>query len=408
MKRNTCLIVDPASTGVHLAPALRRLGVRVAAGFSNTGAPLDPDIYEQSVEVGDGSIWPEALDPARVLRVIAGSDPGVLPADRLTELAGIPGLNDPALSSARRDKWAMGEALRNAGTPSARQALLTNRQEVETWITKNPGASVAVKPRRGMASDQVILCHSDTETRTAADALLGTIDFFGNDNTTVLVQEFLQGAEFMVDTVSRDGTHYVTGVWQAWRQRSGKVLPLQADAADPASSEAQRVVAYCSDVLDALGVANGPAHTEIMLVSGRGPVLVELNARFHGSLDLGYARRVFGIDQVTETARSIADTDWRGPNQMLELKSFGRKIYLHSPISGIAARAPDYSALERLGSFHSIRSRIVPGKEFLATESLSTCPATLFLVAESEAEITADTQKVRELEAAIYRHIVSD
>lgn len=408
MKRDTCIVVAPDSTGLHLAPALQKLGVLTVAGVSSNAPPLDLGAYDQLVDVGDGSCWPEALDPNRILRVVAGSDLGGPPADRLAHSAGLSRKNDLTLTLARRDKWVMGEVLRNAGIPCARQALLVDMPSVERWITINPNLSVVLKPRKGIASDQVHLCHSDTEIRTAADALLGSKDFFGNDNTTLLVQEFLPGLEFMIDTVSLDGAHYVVGIWQSYRRRTGTVLPLYVDAVNPTSPTAQQVISYCHDVLDTLGVSNGPAHTEIMLVPNRGPVLIEMNARFHGSMDLDFARCVFGTDQVIETAQSIATQDWHGPKQVLQLRGFGRKIYLHSPVSGTASHVPDYSALEQLSSFHSIRNRILPKKEVRETVSLSTSPATLFLASDNEEEIIADTQKVRQLEAAIFNNIVME
>ena len=115
-------------------------------------------------------------------------------------------------------------------------------------------------------------------------ALEGTKNVLGLTNYSVLLQEYLAGDEYVVDTVSRDGVHKCVALWK-YDKRVYNGAPvvyygmqLLAIDSEPRLAE---MVGYTASVLDALGIRHGCCHTEIMLVE-RGPVLVEVNCRIHG------------------------------------------------------------------------------------------------------------------------------
>jgi len=58
------------------------------------------------------------------------------------------------------------------------------------------------------------VCRNAADLRAAFPAILSTKDIFDGHNEHVLVQSFLTGTEYIVDTVSVDGHAYVCGVWQ--------------------------------------------------------------------------------------------------------------------------------------------------------------------------------------------------
>lgn len=51
------------------------------------------------------------------------------------------------------------------------------------------------------------------QAREAYDMILGHNNLFGEVNEMVLVQEFLQGSEYVVDTVSVNGEHKVVAIY---------------------------------------------------------------------------------------------------------------------------------------------------------------------------------------------------
>jgi hypothetical protein len=100
------------------------------------------------------------------------------------------------------------------------------------------------------------------------------------------LQEFLTGTEFIVDTCSLNGEHLCCAVWK-YNKRKGVPWSPQAIVTQSqemlASDEpvCETLISYVFQVLDAVGLIHGPCHTEVMLTP-RGPILVEVNARMHG------------------------------------------------------------------------------------------------------------------------------
>ena len=71
-----------------------------------------------------------------------------------------------------------------------------------------------VKPCEGAGSDGVTICNSKQEVRDAFLKLDGTRNVLGLTTYEVLVQEYLVGDEYVVDTVSRDGVHKCVAIWK--------------------------------------------------------------------------------------------------------------------------------------------------------------------------------------------------
>lgn len=63
-----------------------------------------------------------------------------------------------------------------------------------------------VKPRRGVASEGVFKCGTLQDVAEASGAVIGSRQFGDEDiNVDCLVQEYVEGVEIAVDTVSRNG-----------------------------------------------------------------------------------------------------------------------------------------------------------------------------------------------------------
>merc|ERR1719453_320003 len=136
----------------------------------------------------------------------------------------------------------------------------------------------------------------------------GTVDTF-------LIQEYLKGREYAVDSVSRNGVHKVVAVWfedfrpanGIFDQYFGFVLM------DPEDPLTKTIVEYGNKVLDALGLHNGAANTEIkFLPAEQQPCLVEVNARwagvnFHDALAVEDA--CTGNNQFAATFQAYLDKD---------------------------------------------------------------------------------------------------
>ena len=262
-------VVDPFSTGAILASMLYERGYKVVAIYSANleqlgnlqnlvplGLKLTFDAVLGFSNVEDMLKSLKAL-PFPVIALIAGAETGVELADQLSERMGLI-TNGTALSEARRNKFVMGETIRAAGIRAVKQLRATTWGEISQWITEwNPMPfKVIVKPMDSAGSDDVTLCMSVQDVQNAFGNIMGKINGLGLVNKAVLVQEYLEGQEYVVDMVSREGEHKVAAIWAYDRRPAngahfvcfGQRLLTANDDLCP------ELVAYMKKVVTALGI----------------------------------------------------------------------------------------------------------------------------------------------------------
>ena len=119
----------------------------------------------------------------------------------------------------------------------------------------------------------MFICDSPDSVRKAFASLEGTKNVLGLTNYQVLLQEYLKGDEYVVDTVSRLGVHKCVAIWKYdKRMFNGSAVVYFGMRLMPIDSEPQLVatVEYIFGVLDALGIRNGAIHNEVK-IEDRGP-----------------------------------------------------------------------------------------------------------------------------------------
>lgn len=416
---SVALVVDGYSTGEFYPAALRAKGLRpvhVASG-SERGAPglaayaagllerLRPEYEAMFQDWGD-------LDGAHGLAarlaalapccVMAGCEMGVEMAELLAGRLGLPG-NDPATSAIRRDKLAMHDTLAAAGLPSL-ASLATDDIGAALAFAEGLGSwPVVLKPLRSAATEGVSFCRTPAELRAAFSALLGSFSQFGERNASVLLQQCAQGREFAVNTVSRQGRHVLTDLWEYHKIPTPGGAPLydRTQLVRSLGPEHHALLDYAFQVLDALGVRVGPAHTEIMLTPG-GPVLIECGARpMGGSFPQDLLRRSLGHTQIQWAVDGYVDAaafarhaaEAYRPTSSLCMKTL---ISTHEgelqaiPGISLAARLPSV----RCGNFSGALAHWRVGR----TVDLLTSSGYVFLAHEDEAVVQADWAVLRELE----------
>jgi len=113
----------------------------------------------------------------------------------------------------------------------------------------------------------------------------------------VLVESYLEGAEYSVETVTlADGSVRVIGVTDKLLSPPPHFVEIGHDfpsAAGPAARAA--IVAAATGALAAVGFDFGPAHTEVRWTP-RGPVVVEVNPRLAGGMIPELVKHATGID----------------------------------------------------------------------------------------------------------------
>ena len=110
------------------------------------------------------------------------------------------------------------------------------------------------------------------------------------------MEEYLDGPEISVETLSFDGRHVVVAVTdkETRRPRLRRDRPFAAQRllGRDCCARSTRLV---TDFLDAVGLRNGPGHTEVKLTS-RGPRIVESHNRIGGDRINELAEIAYGVD----------------------------------------------------------------------------------------------------------------
>ncbi|MFE5855349.1 ATP-grasp domain-containing protein [Streptomyces sp. NPDC056500] len=399
----TTAIVDAYGAGRLLPDALRLRGVdvvHVRSQFPDTRLAYRPEDFAVDLQhTGDLARTLRELRALSVDSVVAAAESGVLLADELSAALAVPG-NDPRRTLARRDKYAMQQAVDAAGLPSAESCLSASLDELIAWITGRGQWPVVLKPVLSAGADNVFICRTVAEATAAYTAIMTSADRYGQRNTVALAQQFLSGTEHYVNTVSRDGQHRIVEVW-CYHKRSvdGRSVYDYEDLLGPDEPGFHEIVSYVRSVLDALGIRNGAAHTEVML-TGNGPVLIECGARLGGGQMPELLTRCVGADQVTCLAYSIAAPEnfVAEADAPYQLKDRLRCVNLILSRAGTVPDDDGWDQIRRLPSFEHLVVNHPAGSSLSRTVDMATCPGTVYLTTTDPAVLESDYGRLRELE----------
>ncbi|CAN0350744.1 unnamed protein product [Pylaiella littoralis] len=291
------------------------------------------------------------------------------------------------------------------------------------------GVLSVVKPARGCASGSVFLCKGEDEAMEAFGKILGTPKYGtpGEFNDEVVVQEFLAGTEYVVDTVSRDGEHKAVAIWR-YDKRPANGAPFVYFSVKllPSDGKAERkVVEYAFKALDALGVKFGPTHTEVMMVRasagedssenkspGDGtPTLVEVNTRWHLTDFAPLTDACMGYNAVEETLAAYLDPARfdalpRVPPAGKESR-YGRVVHLVSYVEGSLEEVIHEEEIRKLESFVGMDVYADPKNggsgQMKKTIDIRSDAGWVQLVHDREEVVERDYRRVVELMPTMYR-----
>jgi ATP-grasp domain/L-amino acid ligase C-terminal domain 2 len=403
----TCAIVDGYSGGRHLGERLSARGEDcvhlhsspdVAPAFSRS---FRAEGFSRDLGyVTDLATTARALADLGVRQVVPGAESGVEPAERLAHALGLPANGDRP-SRLRRDKSLAAQALRRAGLAAPRGTSVRTAAEAVAWATEEGGGPFVVKPLDSCASDHVFFCSSASEIAAAVESVIGARTICGGTNRAALVQERLFGTEYYLNTVSVEGRHRVVETWR-YAKLSGpdnSVLYDYEEPVDHSSPEVAELHDYVRRALAVLGVCHGAAHTEVML-TGRGPVLLDCGARLCGACVPAVIEEEVGFSQLSvlveallrpEALEEFDESSWAWPHAF-------RNVFLINDRAGTAGELDIEDELRALPSFVDLVLAIEPGRHVPLTTDLFSSPGYVYLSAPDREELERDYLRVRALE----------
>ncbi|WP_371777388.1 ATP-grasp domain-containing protein [Streptomyces sp. NBC_01438] len=301
-------------------PATRVLVVGGKAGIVRKAAALgldvvhiqkpsafDPDVVEHCSQLllVDYQDVPTVTALVRALheqqpfaRVFTQTEAAQVVVGHLTDALGLPG-NGERTTRLLHDKPALRALLNEQGIGPVRTVTRPTAAELRDFV-KAVGPAV-LKPTMGSGSLGVRRIASVDEV----DEAWAWREAFGLDD--FMAEEWLTGEELSVETFSRAGAHTVVAVTGKETGQGvvelGHVVPAPLDGA-----ERQAVVSTVEALLDAVGLVDGPAHTELILTAA-GPRVIESHSRRGGDRINELVRLVHGVDLEEAAYRLALDGD---------------------------------------------------------------------------------------------------
>ncbi|VEU36173.1 unnamed protein product [Pseudo-nitzschia multistriata] len=223
-QQKIAVVVDPYSTGCCVAQEIQKRGYLLIAvwtiGFAEemkTHVPKSCGRMDYFAEIDEAQTLKqtkarinEAAQGREIFCCFAGGEAGVDAADALSEYLGLR-TNGTGIAN-RRDKYVQQELIRKVGLRAVRQAGGPIFSDVEAFLTTE-AYPVVLKPTESAGSDGVKLCYTYEEAKQHFEKLMSSQMVNGGECPSVLCQEFLQGDEYVVDHVSRDGVHKTVMIW---------------------------------------------------------------------------------------------------------------------------------------------------------------------------------------------------
>ena len=177
------------------------------------------------------------------------------------------------------NKAIMREVLKQSGVPIPTFFKVTSREEFNVAVAmfKEP---FIVKPADNSGSRGIVKIEDLTDEKTIFDSY--DYSKASSRNGDVVVEEYMSGPEVSVETLTVNGECHVIQITDKITTGAPHFVEMGHTQPSKLSDEIkQRISDIARQANKAIGIANGPSHTEI-IVTKDGPKIVEIGARLGG------------------------------------------------------------------------------------------------------------------------------
>ena len=245
------------------------------------------------------------------------------------------------------------------------------------------------------------------------DQALSNTGIYGNRQDKILIQERINGIEYVVNTVSCNGIHRVTSIWKYHKittREGGQVYDTMQTVYELNLGESE-MVEYAYDVADAMGIKYGPVHGEYML-DENGPVLIEVNCRpCGGGMEARYLDQIFGQHETDSSLDSYLNPKKFHQERFKGYRPFGYgalKLFI-TPKDLIAQSAPIRHISNKLKSHYKTKiTPITEGTIFEKTQDMETTSGITYLVNSNHYQLHKDIEFLRNLERNAFQLVLSE
>ena len=387
----------------------------------------DPEEYKQKMQSNYSRIeyeydlifeqdnYEETLETVRKLNplvIVAGSERGVILTSRLSNDLGLLGTPIENLDSMTlKDK--MHERLAEAGLRHIRGKVVTSIEQAVDFYDSESLNEVVIKPIYSFCSVGVRICLSKQEMIDSLKEIFHKNNAYGDENTELLVQERINGEEYIVNTTSCDGIPRLISMWKYEKVKTseGAIVYDTINSVKNLNLGEAEMVEYAYEVVRAIGIEYGPVHGEFM-IDENGPVLIEVNCRPAGlSMKSEYLDMIFGQHDTDSILDSYLNPERFKEQRKQIYRPPGNgtvKLFI-APENILAKSVPMMNIAPKLQSyFDSTLHNINETELFVKTEDLNTTCGVVFLASKDRNVVDEDVEFLRSVEKNAFELVLSE
>ena len=229
-KKKAILIVGAISTGIqYVYDVIERGYIPIVLYPKKANHSKDQTLYEMErdsavkrfpaeaivirAESNDYESIAKELDDYRIVAVLQGNKDEAELTVRLSAHFGVNG-NDPAFISGYTDKYRMQQTLAEQGLNSVACCLCSSFEEAKAFMNTRNLNSIVIKSVSNPGDLKASICSDDRDIAQIFEKGLNAEDPDHATGKCLLVQECLEGTEYIVNTCSCAGQHMVTDIWR--------------------------------------------------------------------------------------------------------------------------------------------------------------------------------------------------
>ena len=364
----------------------------------------EKDSYDETLEMVKG------FNP---LLIVPGNERGVILSTKLSHDLGLLG-NPIENLEAMTLKNKMQERIAEHGLRSIKGKVITSLEEALEFYDNEGLNEVVLKPTYSSGSASVRICLDRDEMINAFGLLIEDSNRFGEELSEILIQERINGTEYIVNTVSHKGIPRVTLVWKYNKVKTseGAIVYDSCETVNELSLGEAEMVEYAYAVAKALGIQYGAVHGEYM-IDEKGPVLIEVNCRpCGGGMSAEFLDRISGQHETDSILDSYLKPErfFEELKRKYELYAYGTLKFFIVPKDMVVRSAPMVEMSNRLKAYFSTSLSDMDMEEmfFPKTEDVGSSGGTVFLVHEDASEVERNLNFLRAVEKNAFSLILSE
>ncbi len=263
-----------------------------------------------------------------------------------------------------RNKAAVRELLRESSILYQPSYYVIKSLEELTKIKKKIDFPCIVKPVDDSGSNGVLKC-DNFETLNGHIQILFSIKTNARNQkkeNLILIEEFVEGDEYSVETFSYKGHHQLIGITSKTVSESpyfvekGHVYPAY-------DIQSKKVSDAVMEILTLIKWETGPAHIEIKIKDNK-VFLVEFNGRLAGGMIPILINHAQGLDLLTEQLKAAVGIE---PNLKSSINKFAGIHFLTADKSGTITCVIGLDSIKNISNIKEIKCTVKPGEKVKQT-----------------------------------------